>query len=113
MDKKHTPGPWRWTDGENDIDISTYESPGYFDNPVLKGLGNAYESAVIGCGEYDILYGKDEEQRIANARLIAAAPDLLEALQELIDRLFLDLPQTEDFEVIKNSRAAIAKATQP
>lgn len=55
----------------------------------------------------------------ANARLIAAAPELLEALREITadyaDRFDLDSPSTNPGikSSIKLARAAIAKATQP
>lgn len=61
-----------------------------------------------------------KDEREAAARLIAAAPDLLEALRELIEeanRLGPQLPYnapTQDIgEAIANARAAIAKATAP
>ena len=55
--------------------------------------------------------GNDENERIANAHLIAAAPDLLSALQEMIS-VFQDHEQydEESAEVISMARAAIAKA---
>jgi hypothetical protein len=50
----------------------------------------------MGCGE-------------ANATLIAAAPDLLEALQKLLSYgTFDDYPNT--WHVVRDARAAIAKA---
>lgn len=51
-------------------------------------------------------------ETIANARLMAAAPDLLAALQGLID-YFID-PSWDDYsdtETMQAARAAIAKAT--
>lgn len=83
---KHTPGPWRWTanyePAELEIDIGTYESPGYWGNPTLM----AGDVCVVGCDEYWILGGdKYDPDGRANARLIAAAPDLLEALKELLE----------------------------
>lgn len=48
----------------------------------------------------------------ANARLIAAAPDLLEALRAMVDRWEPDCIGT-DRVMWENARAAIAKATQP
>jgi hypothetical protein len=51
----------------------------------------------------------------ANARLIAAAPDLLEALRDLLSRAELDQTATHDglenCNALARCRAAIAKAT--
>ena len=47
------------------------------------------------------MLGSDNEETNANARLIAAAPDLLEALEALLEG---------DFNVAEKARAAIAKA---
>ena len=60
----HTPGPW----AED-----------------AKHTGGA--RAVIGDGQQlvALVYGRAREEQSANARLIAAAPDLLAALDELLD----------------------------
>lgn len=84
---KHTPGPWRRShesiDPEWDIVIAQHG--------VIVANVNA-------CG-----------QREANARLIAAAPELLEALEVCADALnpenCYDIPKAAD-----KARAAIAKA---
>ena len=77
---KHTPGPWR-VGGRGEY------------------LNQLNIEPCIG-----VAYGHDVEL-IANARLIAAAPDLLEALEALIeDQRDASLP------VLAKARAAIAKA---
>ena len=48
-----------------------------------------------------------DEEAEANARLITAAPDLLEALRSLLDAL----PSATTHPAIRSARAAIAKAT--
>lgn len=100
---KHTPAPWRWTKGpfasDADIDIATYSAPGYYDNPHLVGANG---DVVFGCDEYDILWGEGET-RIANANLLAAAPDLLAALKGIVER-------GTDSPVHQAAEAAIAKA---
>ena len=58
METKHTTGPWRTTR------VSGYHA-------VLYGNGTIAPT----------VYGNDDEQAAANAKLIAAAPDLLAALQ--------------------------------
>jgi hypothetical protein len=69
MTDKHTPGPWQAV--TNDTGAFAIESDGDL-------------TAVI-CQRADWPSRKDES--LANARLIAAAPDLLEALQECATRL--------------------------
>jgi len=50
-------------------------------------------------------------ERDANARLIAAAPDLLEALKSLIDMDVAYQRGPKVAEAVENADAAIAKAT--
>lgn len=51
-----------------------------------------------------------EEEREANARLMAAAPELLEALNECADRLQIHMTHTEDLIAHMKACKAIAKA---
>lgn len=65
----HTPGPWIW-------------------NKDYKGLyGAGKQNAVLEYFAYEgmSLNGADAVQTRANANLIAAAPDILAALKELIE----------------------------
>ena len=52
---------------------------------------------------------RSEDETEANARLIAAAPDLLAALKALVDVIDLHYPR-DHFTVLTSARAAIAKA---
>ena len=109
---KHTPGPWRWTanyePAELEIDIGTYESPGYWGNPTLM----AGDVCVVGCDEYWILGGdKYDPDGRANARLIAAAPDLLAALKVAEKAMQADISGIDIGASFEQIRAAIAKAT--
>ncbi len=95
MGSKHTPGPWK-TDGDEII----LSSDG-------RNLADVWtEFAAI-----------PRDEAVANARLIAAAPELLEALPALIvialDSLDgMDAETREECERdIAKARAAIAKAT--
>lgn len=81
---KHTPGPWR-TNG-------CYISSNYGE------VGHAYWVSSMPDGMSE-----------ANARLIAAAPELLEALQAIIDGPGLDCVPDNDVQALISS--AIAKAT--
>jgi len=84
---KHTPGPW-FIEGM-DMDI---KSPS--DHPGFR------LAQVHG--------GRPWWEREANARLIAAAPELLATLQELID---IEGPQPGSAAWADKARALIAKAT--
>lgn len=67
MSAKHTPGPWVVTRVTKPVRHWTVEIPG--DHPFAIGRDG---------GPDDV-----HEQDAANARLIAAAPDMLEALKEV------------------------------
>ncbi len=94
----HTPGPW--------VSEATGQQPGAF--------------SVVGDGRQlvALVYGENREAQKANAALIDAAPDLLEALEKLTER-YVSIagsgdcgfwnPEKES-EVIA-ARAAIAKST--
>ena len=61
-----------------------------------------------------IAYGDTEEEATANARLIAAAPELLSALEKIADYVFgMESELNICSSVWMDARAAIAKATQP
>lgn len=92
----HTPGPW----AVPDID-------GVWDDTIPI---HALDGSVVGTA-WPLTYrcGDDDPETQANARLIAAAPELLEALRNL-----LSTPEVEDLadeEVWQKAVAAVAKAT--
>lgn len=98
----HTPGPWS-INGPYHIQADTEPSA------LPKVLAHIIQG-----------YGVSLEEKIANARLIAAAPELLEALRELVIEL-LDTTVNDRGELVINdqgtfnlyvtqARAAIAKA---
>ncbi|MEN1564990.1 hypothetical protein AAIH74_35175, partial [Pseudomonas aeruginosa] len=66
-------------------------------------IGGGWVQEVAACGPTE-----NPEQQEANARLIAAAPELLEALQSCIQQITA-LCSADD--VPDQARAAIAKAT--
>lgn len=85
----HTPGPWE------------VEIPGEVDE----------HYAVLDCfGHTASVYGHPEQTSVAlaNARLIAAAPDLLDAVEELL--IYLADWNDPDNETCQRARAAVAKA---
>lgn len=87
---KHTPGPWAF---------ARYSKKRF-------GVGQRGNGAffLLQCVHDDT----DNPQSWADARLMAAAPDLLAVLQELID---IEGPQPGAAVWADKARAAIAKAT--
>ncbi len=89
---KHTPGPW------------FAKREGFSTVYVEARIGGGWVQEVAACGPTEA----GQEQQEANARLIAAAPELLEALQSVLNSC-LDSQGLAD--AYKQARAAIAKAT--
>ncbi len=81
----HTPGPWR---------IGTIN------------YADIYEPG----GDVVALAIKDLDGTAANARLIAAAPELLEALKVVSSDQWVDLSVTDQDNWLRKSAASIAKA---
>jgi len=73
---QHTPGPWSFLEGEDD-ETPTSGPLTICDRANLDDLANVYSRD-------DATVSVPFEEAIANARLIAAAPDLLDALTLLV-----------------------------
>lgn len=84
---EHTPGPWRYdlTNGNPTHGIH-----------MIAGSKPGYVAEVRDCGSGDVK---------ANARLIAAAPELLALAQEVVAK-------SHDTKLIHQARVAIANATK-
>lgn len=95
---KHTPGPWQF-----------YTEPQPNGCPIV-GDGRGLMVAMLA---HSIHYQDQKSEALANARLIAAAPDLLEALAVMTDLCAIKYGNldAEVWSEIKKARAAIAKAT--
>lgn len=101
---KHLPGPWAQTRTKYLVRFSASshsEGPWHFFAKVCVRIK----------GE-----GKDDETGLANARLIAAAPELLEALEMIADTLQdsnggFAVGEGSTKDAWETARAAIAKAT--
>ena len=98
MVAKFTPGPWHanWTRLNG------------------KAIGFHVADETHGsirpiCEFYDGTEAMPPEEVEANARLIAAAPELLEALTDCVEHMHWTQPQGEA--ALKKAKAAIAKAT--
>lgn len=96
MTTKHTPGPWKFCRSNEDFDGPMFDVD---PEDELLPITRIEAKGKVIAEAHDLF-----EFREANARLIAAAPDLLEALQE-----FLRNPGGDHTEEI--AEAAIAKAT--
>jgi hypothetical protein len=97
MTTKFTPGPWY-------VGAGTYECRNiYSAESVTDDEGFTYQPLVANAEDDGL------NCWAANARLIAAAPDLLEALGALLERYALAIGN-EGIECYQ-ARAAIAKAT--
>jgi hypothetical protein len=118
MSAKHTPGPWiganehgkynsdhAWS--ADDEDKSSSEAA-----PIWAG-GKVIALVVYSSNRFSL---EAHPSIDANARLIAAAPDLLEALQDLFDadmeHVLMGDGKDDQIEAIAKARAAIAKATE-
>jgi hypothetical protein len=98
MPGKHTPGPWKaWTS----------KSP--FKRSGVNGLTEAGDAPFTIC-----IMGTPNKlaETHANARLIAAAPEMLEALRAVVEEFERPHDSTRNLpSVMRAARAAIAKAT--
>ena len=92
MTAAHTPAPWRVTQLQHVVGLGVWSG--------TPGGSNEYRICALG-----LTNGASLE---ANACLIAAAPDLLEALEEIVKN---DPFQQSSAGII--ARAAIAKAVTP
>lgn len=108
MTTKHTPGPW-YVGAQNDaIYIIAGRPPALNNDFPVHGADRELIAAMKGDG-----YSMDS----ANASLIAAAPDLLAALQVVMPALEVMRKQwprskhDDSLDVVAFARAAIAKAT--
>lgn len=109
---KHTPGPWELCSAKNCTCMMIHSIPA--DQHVATAKQIACVHGEWGDGP-EMLYGEvPPEQVQANAHLIAAAPDLLDALEAMIlcmgQHFDSEFVMAGDEEAYKNAKAAIAKA---
>jgi hypothetical protein len=101
---KHTPGPWEL---EGDVEWVMDDAGGH--RHLIIRAPDGWNVALVQADE-------DDEEQVANARLIVAAPDLLAALRALVWQIDRDDSVVwEDGSpaaaMLLDARAAIAKAT--
>lgn len=90
---KYTPGPW------------FEHREGFSAVYVEARIGGGMIQEVAVCGPTEA----GQEQQAANANMIAAAPELLEALELLVDNPYRDGTESDE-RLRRIGRAAIAKA---
>lgn len=114
----HTPGPWKvehddtpWTEG--DAEIAQAEGLPFGSTLILFSIIGGLEDEVVARCEFGMGdKHEDQERQRANARLIAAAPEMLEALGELVASLDWEEKRSgRTYAGYENAKAAIAKAT--
>jgi len=106
MSAGHTPGPWQQRDDQTPEGWVTII--GNIDGEYIDGKPECTYDVICVCEDE---YGERLPNVSANARLIAASPDLLTALQMLVAD-FGDYPASErPCLAFDKARAAIAKAT--
>lgn len=96
----HTPGPWK----VNDIEGIVY----FEDKPNGEEPGICHTQTTE-------MYSLSPDQAAANAKLIAAAPDLLAVLleaQELLDSVAFVSQEGDTDDILKKISKVIAKAVQ-
>lgn len=111
MSAQHTPGPWQQRDDQT--------TEGW-----ITIIGNVDGEYIDGkpCCTYDVIarcedeYGERLPNVSANARLIAAAPDLLAVCKAFLEIAENPAPRADDrkmqwLSVAMNARTAITKAT--
>lgn len=101
---KHTPGPWHWRNGR------------------LEAVTPAWEARIAtilddeGCMVFRETYGQGVDAKTeqeANLRLIATAPDLLQALKALVEEMArrgTSDPGNGYSDLVMQAEAAIAQA---
>lgn len=86
----HTPGPWKLHSFSDGWIVNQQDGPGFIETVYKRSHG--------------------EEECEANARLISAAPELLQALEALLFVAKAELADPEDCGCIHAAEAAISKA---
>lgn len=96
---KYSPAPWTWTDDCSQLD----SSDGW---QILSDYGYGVAADIAGhrnllCGDYDT--------KLVNGRLIAAAPDLFELVQDMLANFHDQECNDEVIEIVARAKFTIAK----
>ena len=101
MKYKHTRGPWKFSDD------SAYFKTNPF-SVYVQGLG-VHKTTVANIPSRKTI---PEDEARANARLIAAAPKLLEALQAMLACVYDEEIDDETIAAVRHARHAVWEATK-
>lgn len=104
MAARHTPGPWGFYGKIQSVGEEGDKADLYWGN-VTPVPWRGYVCSILSADRID---GISREEAEANARLIAAAPELLEVVQGILAE---DMLQYLPAEYIAKVRAVISKAT--
>lgn len=95
---KHTAGPWKWF----------WSGP---DSAIRLFTPDDKEIAITDKNNRNILNHKDFETNEANARLIAAAPEMLDTLQYVASYLLSSNDNADVIKMVEDARDVVKKAT--
>lgn len=98
----HTPGPWRI----NDAARSPPPKVKVWSPSAAESAGGEFEMGWVA----ELSRKRPQSEREANARLIAAAPELLDALRDLVGAIAEMKLEMAGHVSLEEARAAIAKA---
>lgn len=101
---KHTIGPWTYIDAT--------QSAAHWYRPVCVIKAGNKEIASFSWNDNSQWFPNKEESQ-ANARLIAAAPDMYNALKDVMDFWSSSTDDDMPAELFDRANSAIAKAVQP
>lgn len=87
MSEKWTPGPWEYNDPEKFT-----QGHGRFSETAVYARGNAFPWRMAE------IQGPDHATEVATAHLITAAPDLYEALDDLLAVFCITMPYADEDE---------------
>lgn len=105
MTAKHTPGPWFVEAG------SEWQTTNAFGSTHSITVVDQYGDVGLSDESVAKVFATNAEVASANARLIAAAPELLEALQVMLGTAGEDMTPAQRLPIMEKARAAIRKAT--
>lgn len=108
---KFTPGPWEWANRSEVSDIKSNNSTIPF--AIHKVIGRSAVMPIADICNFPPASDKQVEIMEANAKLIAAAPELLETLTEVWNYISSsEVEGKESIALYNKVEAAIKKATE-